>query len=89
MSYDYALKGVKSYNLHGGQGLRNCLKDKRGGPRGSRGLLKAEQLEQLRKLLQSLPLDGGLWSGPKVARVLCEMLGRKVWPQGGGTISDG
>lgn len=83
MNYDYALEVVKSYNAQGGQGLRNRRKDKRGGPRGSRGLLKGEQLDQLRKRLQSPPPDGGLWSGPKVARVLSEMLGRKVWPQRG------
>ena len=83
MNYDYALEVVKSYNADGGQGLRNRRKDKRHRPRGSRGLLKGEQLERLQERLQSPPADGGLWSGPKVARVMSEMLERKVWPQRG------
>ncbi|MGK7912934.1 MAG: winged helix-turn-helix domain-containing protein [Synechococcus sp.] len=37
----------------------------------------------MRQRLQSPLPDGGLWSGPKVAKVLSEMLGRQVWPQGG------
>ena len=49
-----------------------------------RSLLTAAQLEQLKARLALPPTDGGLWNGPKVARVIAELTGmEKVWPQRG------
>ena len=83
LNYDYGREIVRSYNADQGEGLRNRRKDKR--PQGGgRPLLNAEQVEELRQKLLSPPGDGGLWSGPKVAKEMAKMLGReKVWPQRG------
>jgi hypothetical protein len=35
------------------------------------------------EVLQDPPADGGLWSGPKVAQGMSELLGREVAPQRG------
>ena len=42
---------------------------------GCRPLLSEQDLEALRERLQTPPNDGGLWSGPKVARWIAERLG--------------
>jgi len=81
-NYDYARDIVGSYNTHGAAGLRNRRKDSR--PGASRSLLTVEQCEELDERLQVPPIDGGVWSGPKVAQVIAEMTGRKhVWLQRG------
>ncbi|HSM82245.1 MAG TPA: winged helix-turn-helix domain-containing protein [Nodosilinea sp.] len=80
--YDYARAVVRDYNRYGAAGLRNRRKDQR--PQQSRSLLTPEQLEALEARLQSPPDDDGVWSGPKVARVIAEVTGvPKVWPQRG------
>ncbi|MGG6241880.1 winged helix-turn-helix domain-containing protein [Nodosilinea sp. AN01ver1] len=82
LNYDYARAVVKDYNRYGADGLRNRRKDQR--PHQSRSLLNPEQLRALETRLQSPPDDDGVWSGPKVARVIAEVTGvPKVWPQRG------
>lgn len=82
LNYDYAREIVRYYNRDGADGLRNRRKAQR--PQCSRSLLTPEQLNELERRLQQPPKDGGLWNGPKVARVIAEMSGQpKVWPQRG------
>lgn len=82
LNYDYARGVVKAYNCHGAAGLRNRRRDQR--PQASRSLLNSEQLRDLEARLQSPPNDDGVWSGPKVAQVIAEVIGvPKVWPQRG------
>jgi len=81
-NYDYARRIVRAYNTEGVASVRNRRRDKR--PDQSRSLLTAHQLDELKVRLQAPPTDGGVWSGPKVARVMAQMLGRAhVWPQRG------
>jgi len=82
LNYDYAREVVKSYNAKSAAGLRNRRSDRR--PNCCRSMLTLEQQGQLKERLKKPPEDGGLWNGPKVARVIAEMTGRKkVWPQRG------
>ena len=46
----------------------DALGDRRRGNPGARPLLTEADLEALRERLKTPPDDGGLWSGPKVAR---------------------
>lgn len=46
----------------------DALGDRRRGNRGAKPLLTEADLEALRERLRTPPDDGGLWSGPKVAR---------------------
>jgi transposase len=52
-----------------------ALGDRRRGNRGAKPLLGEADLEALRERLQTPPDDGGLWSGPKVARWIAARLG--------------
>ena len=45
-----------------------ALGDRRRRNAGAKPLLSADDLEALRERLKTPPDDGGLWSGPKVAR---------------------
>ncbi len=84
ISYDYGIKIVKRYNEQGEEGLKNRKKGvkKKGG--GKRGLLTPEELKRLAKVLKERPSDGGIWTGPKVARWIEKETGReKVWNQRG------
>ena len=82
LNYDYAREIVRDYNRHGADGLRNRRKDPR--PQQSRSLLSPEQLRALETRLAHPPDDGGLWNGPKVARLIAHITGAsKVWPQRG------
>lgn len=81
-NYDYAREIVRHYNAEGAVGLRNRCKDSRGS--SPQALLTVEQCEELDQRLQAPPVDGGVWTGPKVAQVLAKMTGREhVWPQRG------
>lgn len=81
-NYDYAREIVSNYNAEGAEGLRNRRKDSR--PHATPGLLTIEQCEELDERLQTPPSDGGVWNGPKVAKVIAQMTGREhVWPQRG------
>ena len=82
LNYDYARTIVADYNRDGAAGVRNRRQAQR--PHQRRSLLTAAQLEQLKARLALPPTDGGLWNGPKVARVIAELTGmEKVWPQRG------
>jgi transposase len=70
---------VRRYNEGGPDGLG----DRRRGNAGAKPLLGGEDEAALRAALAAPPADGGLWTGPKVARWMGARLGRKVWPQRG------
>ncbi len=55
--------GPRRWNEHGPEGLTDRRATNRGRPR-----LSDEQRAELFAALQKRPPDGGLWSGPKVAR---------------------
>ena len=50
---------------------------------GAKPLLTAEQQRELAQALQQPPVDGGLWSGPKVAAWMQAKLGREIDPRRG------
>lgn len=66
------------YNTHGEAGLRDQRLDN-----GAEPILDEVQVEALRKALSQPPSDAGLWSSPKVARWMEEVLQRPVLPQVG------
>ncbi|MEH2082053.1 MAG: helix-turn-helix domain-containing protein [Nostoc sp.] len=68
INYDYAKKILKKYNELGAEGVKNLKNQHHGSKRGNKSLLSDEQLEKLAKELESRPADGGIWTGPKVAR---------------------
>ena len=53
----------------------DALGDRRRGNRGAEPLLAEADLEALRERLRTPPDDGGLWSGPKLARWIAARLG--------------
>jgi transposase len=53
----------------------DALGDRRRRNAGARPLLSAGDLEALRERLKTPPDDGGIWSGPKVARWIAARLG--------------
>ena len=82
LSYGYAKKIVKNYNNQGEKGV--IIHTKSPHKRGSQPLLNELQLAKLTTLLKSKPCDGGIWSGPKVARWIERETGqKKVWNQRG------
>jgi len=70
---------VRGYNRLGPESLG----DKRCENPGRKPLLTDEQQAQLWQVLPTPPGDGGLWSGPKVAQWMSELLGRPISPQRG------
>lgn len=81
-NYDYAQEIVKRYNHEGEKSVANG--QKKGKERPSNALLDKNQLGELKETLKTPPEDGGLWSGPKVARWIERKTGRKkVWNQRG------
>lgn len=81
-NYNYAYKVVRRYNEEGVEGVKNGRKSLR--PPGRKGLLDEQQLADLSQQIQSPPEDGGLWTGPKVARWIEKVTGQeKVWNQRG------
>ena len=70
---------VRSYNRYGSE----MLGDQRRKNVGNQPLLNEVQQGQLWQALQEEPPDGGLWTGPKVAAWISELLGRPVYPQRG------
>ncbi len=84
INYDYAKEILKKYNELGEKGVEN-RKNKY--PRlrgGQKSLLSEKQLEKLAEQLKSRPADGGIWTGPKVARwIEKENCIEKVWNQRG------
>jgi transposase len=76
---DWVRTLVKRYNKNGAEGLRDRRKDNK----GRAFLLNKEQQERLREALKGEPTNGGLWSGPKVAKWIEKEIGRKVGRQRG------
>jgi len=82
VNYNYGYKIVRRYNTEGKEGIKNRRKLRC--PGKSRALLNESQEAELREQLKSPPEDGGLWTGPKVARWIEKVTGRaKVWNQRG------
>ena len=73
-SPDWVRKLVRRYNAQGPQALKAQPKVRSGGPPP---LLTPAQQALLRKALESPPLWGGTWSGPKVARWITLVTGVK------------
>jgi transposase len=67
------------YNDEGQEGLG----DRRHRNPGGTFLLSPAQQAQLQQALEESPADGGLWTGPKVARWIESHTGRQVHPQRG------
>lgn len=84
ISYDYAQEILKRYNELGEQGVKNLKTISPQKLRGRKPLLSLEKIEKLKKELEARPADGGLWTGPKVARWIEKEAGvEKVWNQRG------
>ncbi len=84
VNYDYGKEILKKYNELGEQGVKNLKAIGRQQTRGKKPLLTLENIEKLQKELESRPSDGGIWTGPKVARWIEKETGvEKVWNQRG------
>lgn len=77
LGYQYVKKIVKKYNELGVEGVKNRRKETQSHIRGKTPLLSEQQLSKLVTALRSRPEDGGIWTGPKVARWLEKEIGRK------------
>jgi transposase len=64
----------KRYNEHG----PDSLGDRRQGNGSAPAILTPEALSSLKERLKTPPDDGGLWTGPKVARWLASFHSRKT-----------
>jgi transposase len=60
-----------------------ALADGRQRSRGAAPLLREEQQRDLREALQKRAPDGGVWTGPKVARWIAARIGKRVHRQRG------
>lgn len=84
INYDYGKEIVKKYNELGEKGAKNLKNKQRQQVGGKKPLLRDSQLDSLKKALESNPSDGGIWTGPKVARWIEKETGvEKVWNQRG------
>ncbi|MDJ0901789.1 MAG: IS630 family transposase [Xenococcus sp. MO_188.B8] len=84
LNYNYAKEIVKKYNKLRDEGVKNCRKKPTTHRGGKPSLLTEAQLAKLQEQLESQPSDGGIWTGPKVARWMEQETGRKkVWNQRG------
>lgn len=82
LNYDYARAVVRRYSQQGPDALRNRSHEKQ--PPTPRCLLTPEQQAELRAALADPAPDGGMWSGPKVARWIAQRTGQaQVYPQRG------
>jgi transposase len=61
----------------------DSLVDHRAFAQGAASLLSAEQQIELRSVLQGVPPDGGVWTGPKVAQWMAAKTGKPVYRQRG------
>jgi transposase len=73
---------VRRYNAEGAAGVG----DRRHHNPGQAPLLSPELRAELEQALEQPAPDGGLWTGPKVARWMSDKLGRKVHPPRGSEI---
>ena len=84
LDYQYSFKILKKYNEFGEEGVKNLKKKSIEHPRGKKPLLNEQQFLQLTVELKKRPPDGGIWTGPKVARWIEKVTGiEKVWHQRG------
>jgi len=84
INYDYAKEILKRYNQEGEPGVKNRKSPGHKTHRGRQSLLNAAQLQGLAQAVKSPPSDGGIWSGPKVARWIEKENGiERVWHQRG------
>ncbi len=84
LDYQYAKKVVKRYNEEGASGVKNKRFEAKKHRRGREKLLNDEQLKKFKEALKERPSDGGIWTGPKVARWIEKETGlEKVWVQRG------
>ena len=84
ISYGYAQRIVSDYNRNGVAGIRVKSRKEKKHTGGKVALLSKEQFHKLVQALESKPIDGGIWTGVKVARWIEEETGRKrVWNQRG------
>lgn len=60
LNYDYARKIIKKYNELGVKGVQNFKNKQRKQSGGKKSLLSSEQIEKLKKELESRPSDGGI-----------------------------
>jgi transposase len=68
LDYQYTKKIIKKYNELGVESVKNNRKRPQTHVRGKAPLLNEQQLQKLVTQLRSRPADGGIWTGPKVAR---------------------
>lgn len=76
-SYVYAQKILSRYNLHEEEGVKNRKNKTSNHVRGKKRLLSQPQLEKLTRAIENKPLDGGIWTGTKVARWIEVETGRE------------
>lgn len=76
-SEDWVRTIVHRYIDQGADGL----KDRRRGNPGAKPLVSADVRAELQARLAEPPEDGGVWTGPKVARWLSQRLERPIAPQ--------
>lgn len=72
-SSDWVRKLVRRYNIYGAAGLGDGRQHN-----GAELQLSDSGQDALRTALSSRPSDGGLWSGPKVARWMSQTVGISV-----------
>ena len=84
INYDYAKEILRKYNHLAANGIVNRKKKRVNPSGGKKRLLTSQQLQKLAQQLESTPADGGVWTGPKVARwIEKETKKEKVWNQRG------
>ena len=84
INYDYAKEILGKYNQLAANGVTNRKKKRLNPTGGKKPLLTSPQLQKLAHQLKSRPADGGIWTGPKVARwIEKETRRQKVWNQRG------
>jgi transposase len=78
ISESYGWTILKNYNSKGKEGVKNQKKESHAHRRGSKPILDEEQFLKLTEALKQKPEDGGIWTGPKVARWLAKETKREV-----------
>ena len=73
-SRDWVFKIIARYN----EGEPDAMRDGRANNGGHGRILSDEQMEMLRTRLESPPPDGGLWTSPKIAAWLTEVVERDI-----------
>jgi transposase len=75
LNYDYCREIIRTYNAGGPTAIRNRSGERR--PPTPFRLLSSEQQQALAHALTERPADGGIWTGPKVARWIAAQIGRE------------